>query len=357
MGELEDKKSLLMHIQSQEADEFEMDENSILAEYEKGIENARGLAIKVLSIFGGILSALAFLGFLFILGIYDSGSGMLIIGIGLMATSILLGNRFDKLFMDAINVSMYVVGFILFIASLFFFDFHEDGVLLLAMLVSFATLLLGRNYLLSFLSVIAFAVAILLLIISNDAFEAIHFYIVLYAVGLTYFMLEEAALLTISSFFVKLYNPVRIGLIISFLLGILALGRERIIPVSNSFIWISSAVIILLILYTIRTVVTHLQIQPKKKVYGIYAFSFLALLPTILAPAISGSLLITMLAYKVNYKTGFTIGLIAFVYAVGQYYYDLQFTLLTKSILLMASGVLFLLFYFFLKKQRSHEEV
>ena len=83
----------------------------------------------------------------------------------------------------------------------------------------------------------------------------------------------------------------------------------------------------------------------------IYALSLLTLLTTILAPAISGSLLIVLLAFKVNYRTGFVMGLIALVYGIGQYYYDLQFTLLVKSIMLMASGALFLLFYFYLKNK------
>ena len=357
MGELEDKMLLLKQIKSQENADFEMDEKSIKDEYEKQVDNTRGLAIKVLSIFGGVLSSFAFLGFLMILGIYESSSGMFVLGLGLIAGSILLTNRFEKLIIDAISVSIYVLGFILFVVALFSFDFHEDAILLVCIVVSLITLFLGRNYLLSFISVVAIGVCLLLLIISNDAYEAVHFYIVLYAVGLTYFMLAEAPLLTISSLSTKLYNPVRTGLIVSLLMGILILGRGGLMPISNNLIWISSAAIILCVLFTVRSIIVDLQVGPKSKTYGIYALSLLTLLPTILAPSISGSLLIVLLAFKVNYRTGFVMGLMALVYAIGQYYYDLQFTLLVKSIMLMASGALFLLFYFYLKKQRSNEKV
>ncbi len=357
MGLLDDKKNLLQQIPANEADGFEMNDQSILSEYERKLENNRGMAIKVLSIFGGILSSLAFLGFLFILGVYESNSGMLVLGLGLVASAIMLSNRFDKLVIDALSVCMYVVGFILLMVAFISLDFHEDAILILSILFSLIILFLGKNYLLAFISVITVGLSLLLLIISNDAYEAVHIYIVLYAVGITYFFLEEAALLTSASLVARLYNPVRIGLIISLLMGILMLGRHRLIPSSNSFIWISSAAIILCVLFTIRTILVDLQIGPKNKAYVIYALSLLALLPTVLAPAISGSLLIALLSYKVNYKTGFVIGLATLVYAIGQYYYDLQFTLLTKSILLMVSGALFLLFYFYLKKQRSDEKV
>ncbi|WP_417936263.1 DUF4401 domain-containing protein [Flagellimonas ochracea] len=74
-------------------------------------------------------------------------------------------------------------------------------------------------------------------------------------------------------------------------------------------------------------------------------------MPTLFAPGISGSLLIVLLCFKVNYKTGFIIGIISLIYSIGQYYYDLSFTLLTKSIILFLSGVLLLVFYMVFNKK------
>ena len=44
------------------------------------------------------------------------------------------------------------------------------------------------------------------------------------------------------------------------------------------------------------------------------------------------------------------------IYFISQYYYDLNFTLLTKSILLFSSGVLFLLLYLFTHKNLTQNE-
>jgi uncharacterized membrane protein len=79
---------------------------------------------------------------------------------------------------------------------------------------------------------------------------------------------------------------------------------------------------------------------------------------TAMNPAISGSILVILLNFMANYKTGFVIGLLAFVYFVSQYYYDLSFSLLTKSYMMLVTGALFLILYLFVyKKLQSHEEV
>ncbi len=82
----------------------------------------------------------------------------------------------------------------------------------------------------------------------------------------------------------------------------------------------------------------------------IYILSVLLLTSTLLSPAISGAFLIILVSVLVHYKTGLAIGILAFIYFIIQYYYDLNFTLLTKSILLMSSGVVFLAFYIHFKK-------
>jgi len=82
------------------------------------------------------------------------------------------------------------------------------------------------------------------------------------------------------------------------------------------------------------------------------------LVSTIFSPSISGAMIIVLLSFLVNYKTGLAIGIISLIYFISQYYYDLNFTLLTKSIILFSSGIVFLLFYLFTtKKLNSNEKI
>ena len=239
---------------------------------------------------------------------------------------------------------------------MFSLELHEDLITLCVIAIALGCLFVTQNYILSFISTLIVGGGILLLIISKDLYGAIQAYIVLYALILVYFFMAEAKLMTSSIQMSKLYGPLRIGLVFSFLLGLVSLGKNDLVPISHDSLWMSSLVIILIILYLIRDKVSALGINSKKSLAWIYVLSVLSLLPTIFAPAISGALLIVLLSFIVNYKTGLIIGIIALVYFVIQYYYDLNFTLLTKSMMLFVSGVVFLLFYVFLTKKLGLNE-
>jgi len=78
---------------------------------------------------------------------------------------------------------------------------------------------------------------------------------------------------------------------------------------------------------------------------------------TAISPAISGSLLLLLLSFKVNYRTGVALGIMGFIYSIGMFYYDLNITLLQKSLIMFGSGVFFILLYFLIfKKSNSHEK-
>ncbi|MEZ4809808.1 MAG: DUF4401 domain-containing protein [Allomuricauda sp.] len=356
MDKLVDKQEILRHIRAMEGEHFAFDEDAMFIEYQKREGERSNLVIKVLSVFGGILASLAFLGSLLLFELYDSPAGMLIVGGICIVAAIWLNKKIENLIIDTFSVSIYVLGIVLLIIGMFSLELHEDLINLCVIAIALGCLFVTQNYILSFISTLIVGGGILLLIISKDLYGAIQAYIVLYALILVYFFMAEAKLMTSSIQISKLYDPLRIGLVFSFLLGLVSLGKNDLVPISYDSLWMSSLMIILIILYLIRDKVAALGINSKKSVVWIYVLSVLTLLPTIFAPAISGSLLLVMLCFMVNYKTGLAIGIIALVYFVIQYYYDLNFTLLTKSIMLFVSGVLFLLFYVFLTKKIGANE-
>ena len=112
------------------------------------------------------------------------------------------------------------------------------------------------------------------------------------------------------------------------------------------------------IIYLLFHLFEILNITKLQFKIGICILSIILLMPTALSPAISVGLLIILLSFLTNYGTGLMICIIAFIYFVSQYYYDLHFTLLTKSILMFSSGMLFIGLYLFIhKKLMRNEEV
>ena len=108
MDKLTSKKALLEDIRLSEGAKFECDEKAILEAYTTQGENKSSLAIKILSIFGGFLATLTFLGFLVIARLYNSEFGLLIFGTVFIVSAIWLNKAYDKLIIDTFSISIYV---------------------------------------------------------------------------------------------------------------------------------------------------------------------------------------------------------------------------------------------------------
>ncbi|WP_299104909.1 DUF4401 domain-containing protein [uncultured Tenacibaculum sp.] len=356
MDKLTKKKALLNSIRSSEGVNFECDENAIHEEYKAQGENKSSLAIKILSIFGGFIATLAFLGFLAIAGLYNSELGLLIFGIGFITSAIWLNKAYNKIIIDTFSISIYVIGFALFAFGLLEMNVDKNIITILISFIALSSLIVTQNFILSFISVLIISGNFIFLIISNNSYDLIHLYVFINTLCLTYLFLNEAKLISSSKRISQLYNPVRIGLIISLLFGLVSIGKRHLIPISQGYIWLSSIAMILVIMYLVYSIIKINEIKTIKSKVLIYTLSTLILIPTIFSPSISGAILIILLSFLVNYKTGLAIGIISIIYFVSQYYYDLNFTLLTKSIILFISGVIFLLFYLFTIKNLNKNE-
>jgi len=356
MDKLDNKKALLDSIRLLEGANFKCNEEAILKEYQKQEENKSSLAIKVLSIFGGFLGSIAFIGFLAVAGLDRSELGLIIFGIGFIFSAIWLNKKYSMLIIDTFSVSLYLIGFAMLAFGLSQMKVDENIIIVLVSIIAFISLIITQNFILSFISTLIISGSFLTLIITNDLHDLIHFYVAICTLILMYFFLNEAKIISTSEKLSKLYNPVRIALIISLLFGLVAIGKRFLIPISQSFIWLSSIVMIFVIMYLVYTIIKINEVETVNNKLMIYILSALTLISTIFAPSISGAIIIILLSFLVNYKTGLAIGVIAVIYFVSQYYYDLNFTLLTKSIILFVSGVMFLLFYFFTTKKLSKNE-
>lgn len=356
MDKLTSKKAILDSIRISEGAKFECDEKAILEAYNTQGENKSNFAIKILSIFGGFLATLTFLGFLVLSGLYDSEFGLLIFGIGFIISAIGLNKVYNKLIIDTFSISMYVIGFALLAFGLSGMNVNENSIAILISFIALCSLIITQNFMLSFISVLAISGSFLFLIISNNTYHLIHLYITINTLILTYLFLNEAKIISSSKKLSQLYNPIRIGLVISLLFGLISVGKRDLTPIAQNDIWLSSIVMIFVIFYLVYTILKINKINTVKNKVLTYALSTLILLSTVLSPAILGVIVIILLSFLVNYKTGLVIGIISIIYFISQYYYDLNFTLLTKSIILFVSGIMFLLFYLFTIKNISSNE-
>jgi uncharacterized membrane protein len=223
-------------------------------------------------------------------------------------------------------------------------EFHVDDQLiaLLFILIASVILIITVAYMFTFLSVIVISGSCLFIIADSKNEDLIHVYIIVSSLLMAFWIISEAKIIKAHQKISRMYNAIRAGLVFSLWMGLVFVCKLGLFDVTRDYIWISSLALIPLVLLVLNETREMLRIQRKKDILLTGLVAVLILLPTVNSPAITGAILILLASYRVNFKTGFVLGILSLIYFTGQYYYDLEFSLLTKSILMFATGILFL---------------
>lgn len=312
------------------------------------------LTIQVLSIIGGVLTAFFFLGFLYLASILRSESSCLIVGSILIIVTLSVNRMLTKAFLDAMNITCFIAGCILAGVGM---SSNLDLLYVSLLGVSIVTLLITRGFILPFLSVMVFYVA-LFGEISNLFSLRYPLQVAIVPVMAVFLLVNlfETKILSRLNGNLSKYKPLHSGLFVS---CVASLGWLSINYFTNgSYDWILSACIwagVLIMAYKIMQV---MQVEKRMHQVCVYLLCLLICLPTLFAPYLSGSLLLILICFHYGYKTECGAALVLFIYSISKYYYDLEITLLIKSITLFFTGVaLILAWYLFTQKKSRHEKI
>lgn len=348
-------ESLIEVFQSYAPSELSLNHEAISKAYENN-RYEQSLTLKVLSIFGGLLASITFLGFLVLLGFNDSGATLLTLGIFAIVGAILVNKNYSEILLDTISVSTFIIGFLLVGYGLHLLKVDENIICITYIIISLCTVVVLQNYLLSFFSTLIVHGSILTLIIKNNAAASIHIFTLVLSSATTYLFMNEGKIITFNKAFNNLYRPIKAAFVLSLLL-LLACYTEKILPPeAHRLQWQCSVVFFINILLVVRIMLAKLSFTKLFQKVVAYGICLVALVPTVLAPAIAGSLLVLLLSFLVSYRTAFVLSIMSFLYAMSRFYYDLHYTLLTKSLLMFGTGISFLIAYWFIVKKLSTNE-
>ncbi|RYY12862.1 MAG: DUF4401 domain-containing protein [Chitinophagaceae bacterium] len=340
----------------EEGNDFVADEQGIISAAEEGSMAKTGIAIKILSVFGGVAASLTFLGFLLLAGLYESQTGMTILGILFIGASVILNKIVKSVVLESVTVSFYIVGFCLLGFGLGSNNIRIEIVCIVLIIASAVSMAINQSYLLSFLSVLIINGSVLSIMILNDAMNLFHLFGAVQVIIVVWIFLNEAAVLKVGSTVSKLYNPVRTGMMVSLLTTLAVPWFASLFSFPLYSPWWLSAVIIVAVLYLsykLSIVFSLTDFNDKMLLYTIAAIMFL---PHIMSPAIPGSLLVVLLGFYVRHRGAVILGLIYFLYVLSRYYYELSFTLLTKSVYLFGAGLLFIMVFVVINKKFNNSE-
>lgn len=331
------------------------DRQAIETEFQERDET-QSLPIKILSIFGGLMASSTFTGFLFTFGILENRITQLIFGLIFLTGSIFFSRKTKMLLLDTIAVSGLILGFTLIGLALEDYRLSDESALLIICILAIVCINFVRNYIMTFILVLIAFGTLLAALNQADWDNLSYFYVPALGLVLAYLYIKEARIISKRDFFSIRYNPIRTALTFCLIIGLIYLTLDQKFILTNYYALSSSLSFIVLCFVALHYVFEKLAISNKRTIVLLYLLCLCCLLPTLFAPAISGAIFLVLISFLANYKTGFVLGILLLLYAVSRFYYDLEISLLNKSIAMMISGAFFIILYFVSLKLSRHEE-
>jgi uncharacterized membrane protein len=337
---------------------LQTDRDALLHDFHEDQEHEGTLAMKILSIIGAFMATGFFIGFTFLLDVNSE------VTLQIMGATMLVGGYFfcrrDFLGImgEAFGVALVVCGYPLLLVGFADLVPNESGMALFALVLAGVILFLMENSIIAFLATVMMGGCLIFL--AHDGYDRFgaHLYVGLVAIALTLWVQFEARLLKASELLSRRYDGIRTGLILALLIGAGYLSDFRfMMDLPRLPNWYASVALVPLTLWLAYTLLQRFGVAATER--WLYLVGLLTLLlPTIFAPALSATLLCLLLAWRAGHRTGTVLAVLALIYFISRYYYDLNLTLLTKSIILSATGSLFLVAWALLRKKISlHETI
>jgi len=320
--------------------------------------NNQSLAIKILVFIGAEMACQPFLAFLYVTNLFESKVGMLVGGIVLYIGSLVLNKLTNQIFLDSISVCMFLLALFMLGFSTDQFGLSFNSLALLIAILSISSIIITRSYILNFTALLIAIWGIYASMAGRIPEDYMFILVILLGLMAVFFLLNEARLIHLSEGMAVRYLPLRTALTLAFIGSLVAASAGDIFFTSMDFKLVSSGIFIALTIAILFNLLKDQDYRSDSFRYLTLAIIALSLSLTSVSPAISGCLLIGIICFQVNYKTGYVLALAGFLYCLGQFYYDLSISLLWKSVIMMASGALYLLIYLLNnKKLKNHENI
>ncbi|SFG76967.1 DUF4401 domain-containing protein [Pontibacter chinhatensis] len=335
---------LLLQEIAQEQPGFTYDRDSIAVEVTATAMLLKRVPIKVFTILGGLLGMGTFMGFMVLVGMNTPGAGILflIFGLCLLGTAELLIRSNREALAASFGISLYITGYVLLAFGVGQLTDSSTGAALALACAAAVAIAVSVSAIGVFIAVLVLNGSLLSLIFSHEVYPLTHGLIALLALVLAFLSLNEARLIAASRRFALVLGPVRMGVIFSLVMTLALFVHQKFFSTTITYFWVSSLILIACLLLLVYRVLRDVAILSPKAKLLIYTCAVLLLAPFILTPSVPGALLILLASFYIGHKPGFWVGLLALAYFIILYYYDLNMTLLAKSGVLVASGLLFL---------------
>jgi len=236
---------------------------------------------------------------------------MILAGLFLVGLAIILNRVVKEMLVEVGSVAIIMSGYTLVGMGCFGLQMGNNFIANIFILLSLLVIVFSKNSINSFLALLVIAGTILWMIIYNKNYFLLHLYNAIAVAGMMYLHLFEAKLISGHPAAERLYGSLRSGMDLAVIMGLMTVSNMGILPPYPIMVWISSIVPMIAVLYLMTKFLTILEIDQPGSRMAVLLISAILLGLTAISPGISGALLILLLNFRSNIKTGFVIGILA----------------------------------------------
>ncbi|WMX12781.1 DUF4401 domain-containing protein [Aureispira sp. CCB-E] len=326
-----------------------LDTKAFQKDYQRLEDNKTSVLIQIL-IFGGALFAAGFFfSFLAAIGLLDSRVGMLGLGVMITILSLIIPYASNqKTNTESVSMALMIVGTVLF--SIGFIGGREsfEAFLWVSLVVSLLITILAGSHLQKFAAICCFNACAYWLIAEYWKIPVLfNFLILVNAIIVTIGWLKEAKVLSSYPWLGQWYSSILNACSIS-MIGLLSgsvnwnggYQNEGQLAEWGSYWWISTLLLLSLVIWSLSETIDLVGKQVPK--IPILVGTSIALLLLIKAPGIVGGILLLFLGIYSGYRLLAGQGILTIFFFTVLFYYNLNTTLLFKSMLMIGAGLLFL---------------
>jgi hypothetical protein len=315
----------------------------------------QGMGIKILTVAGGLLASLFFLGFLGTL--FSSSKEVLVIwGAILIAAAVIINRTYDNLIVDTVCICCYLAGY----AALGFGLerlLDDNAITLIVMVTALVVILITNGYMLNLFSAFIITGCLAVLININNAYQLFHMITAFTGGSYVLLAINEPRLLAAGKNINQRYGPFYTAMMLSFTIMLCFIAATDVNSRYFPDAWLSTVVIVALLLFTVFNILAKTDVSRRARILIFTAIPVIAI-PVFFFPAVCGGILLLILGWHAGQRLAQVLGILVLIYATGMYYYNLGFTLLVKSGMMFGTGLILILVWLVLKKQlKQYEEV
>lgn len=350
MYQIDAMKSAVDLVRKEAGDGFLCQEEALIESLsEKGHKSY--ISIIAVTVAGGTIGAVAFLGFLFTIKFYEHAIAALATGIIMFLFSVFHSHLIKKKISETISLSVFLVGNFLIGVScmdeplLLGFNY----LLLVFTIIAIVTLIWTRSKILAFIAksmLIGCAVGFLF---ENKLPNLIHLITIACSLISGALFVFEANVLAMRNRLSEIYEPVRYATTFGGLGGLEFFSGFHWAGFDERFLWLSSIVPLVW-----SFVILYPLLQNHTLIKWLVAVALIAV--GIASPTMISALSVLLIGFGFSNKLLMFMGGWSLVNSITQFYLNLNISLLNKSMVLMLTGMLFLAAYIIIHKSTKANE-